>query len=321
MEELFQKISNQELPMSLLERNGAFGEYYQFSRLGVDHFETEKDSIHLDIVPLREESPELGVTVRIWDGFAHRTIWNHTWYHAVAFQPVATRFETDRWDSPIEGFVFRLWQWPDNTNDTFTLGRRKPQDKKEEPSQAHLLTSQSKRAPSKSTTGHSSTLPEEEETDYAYDIVFKHANPQSSYDQDEDDDYYTRNQKGSNDWIANVIPFGGGGRRLMSLDRDGSQASLPFRSTTAKPKHNVGDNLEPLPSKRHLRIQESIYYIVLNHTTPHLQRMFSHHISQVCSLTGVITLKNQGTNDQKQQQQPKYLCQPHFDSQPNSSKF
>ncbi|TRY69355.1 hypothetical protein TCAL_11022 [Tigriopus californicus] len=333
-EELFQKISHQELPMSILERNGAFGEYYQFSKLGVDHQETEKDSIHLDIVPLREESPELGVTVKIWDGFAHRTIWNHTWHHAVAFQPVSTRFETDRWDSPIEGFVFRLWQWPDNTSDTFTLGRQKPQDdeddkKEKEPiPAAHLFNSQSNRGRSKTTGGHAASHPpegeeeEEEDTDYAYDIVFKHANPQSSYDQNEDDDYYTRNQKGSHDWIASVIPFGGGGRRLMSWDRGASAPTRHFRPTTAQPKKEGDGHVGPWPLERSLRIQESIYYIVLNHTTPHLQRIFSHHISQVCSLTNIK--KGSGANEKPQQSrrqqqiQPKYLCQPHFDTQPNS---
>ena len=34
----------------------------------------------------------------------------------------STRYETDRWDSPIEGFVFRLWQWRDPA-DTFTFGK------------------------------------------------------------------------------------------------------------------------------------------------------------------------------------------------------
>ena len=32
---------------------------------------------------------------------------NRTWANAVAFQPVSTRFETGRWDSPVEGFAFR----------------------------------------------------------------------------------------------------------------------------------------------------------------------------------------------------------------------
>ena len=51
---------------------------------------------------------------------------NRTWANAVAFQPVSTRFETGRWDSPVEGFAFRLWQWDEaEAKDTFTVGRER----------------------------------------------------------------------------------------------------------------------------------------------------------------------------------------------------
>ena len=44
----------------------------------------------------------------------------------MAFQPVSTRFETGRWDSPVEGFAFRLWQWDEaEAEDTFTVGRER----------------------------------------------------------------------------------------------------------------------------------------------------------------------------------------------------
>ena len=44
----------------------------------------------------------------------------------MAFQPVSTRFETGRWDSPVEGFAFRLWQWDEAAaKDTFTAGRER----------------------------------------------------------------------------------------------------------------------------------------------------------------------------------------------------
>lgn len=40
-----------------------------------------------DWLPLRELCPECGVTVKLWEAFAHRMLWNHTWVDAVAFQP------------------------------------------------------------------------------------------------------------------------------------------------------------------------------------------------------------------------------------------
>ncbi len=55
--------------------------------------ETIKDSIHLECRPLDQDCPECGVSVLLWDGFAHRTLWNQTWEDAVAFQPVSTRYE------------------------------------------------------------------------------------------------------------------------------------------------------------------------------------------------------------------------------------
>ena len=55
--------------------------------------------------------------------FSHRLLWHRTWPRAVAFQPLSTRYETERPDSPIEGFVFRLWQWEPDVGDTFTAGK------------------------------------------------------------------------------------------------------------------------------------------------------------------------------------------------------
>merc|ERR1712111_42589 len=106
-------------------------DYRQFETVGSDSAETVKDSIHLDWVTLnggRMDAalcPECGCVVRLWDTFAHRLLFNKTFHQSVAFQPLSARYETERWDSPIEGFVFRLWTWLDPPTDTFTAGRHR----------------------------------------------------------------------------------------------------------------------------------------------------------------------------------------------------
>ncbi len=50
---------------------------------------------------------------------------------------------------------------------------------------------------------------------------------------------------------------------------------------------------------------ESVYYATLNHTTPRLARLFSHTISQRCVRPDAAA---------------PFACQPHYDTQPNSSK-
>ncbi len=139
LDELYRKVTNTDLPRHVLLRlvtspdeNAGFRQFRPAADDDAeDATETVRDSIHLDWSPLLAGCPECGVRVRIWDGFAHRTLWNASWADAVAFQPVSTRFETGRWDSPVEGFAFRLWQWGDNGDfdelytDTFTVGRRR----------------------------------------------------------------------------------------------------------------------------------------------------------------------------------------------------
>ena len=131
LDEFYRKVTNQELPMAMQSTFRGFreppkyGAYQQSdSQSGEDQPEAIKDSIHMDWTSLRPECPECGVNVRVWDGFAHRLLWNHTWFNSVAFQPLSMRFETGRWDMPIEGFAFRLWTW-DDPKDTFTLGKNK----------------------------------------------------------------------------------------------------------------------------------------------------------------------------------------------------
>jgi hypothetical protein len=132
LDELYRKVSNTDLPRHILLRLLTSSEtnFRQFRPAPDDGArdapETVRDSIHLDWSPVIAACPECGVRVKIWDGFAHRTLWNRTWLNAVAFQPVSTRFETGRWDSPVEGFAFRLWEWDeDDSGDTFTAGKRR----------------------------------------------------------------------------------------------------------------------------------------------------------------------------------------------------
>ena len=58
---------------------GRAAEYRQFDVIGEDSSQTVKDSIHLDWIPLSDYCIECGVTVKMWDGFAHQILWNQTW--------------------------------------------------------------------------------------------------------------------------------------------------------------------------------------------------------------------------------------------------
>ena len=122
LDEFYSKATNSPSRDFVLKENlaGRAAKYRQFSVVGEDPSQTVKDSIHLDWSPIKAGCPECGVTVKMWDSFAHRLLWHKTWPRAVAFQPLSTRYETERPDSPIEGFVFRLWQWDeDEVGDTF----------------------------------------------------------------------------------------------------------------------------------------------------------------------------------------------------------
>ena len=266
-------------------------EFRQFERVGVDHEETIKDSIHLDWTSVKEQCPECGVNVKIWDGFAHRMLWNRTWLNAAAWQPLGTRYETDRWDSPIEGFVFRLWEWH-KPGDTFSrkadmrrLYRRATTFDLPTPGPVYT---------------HQDAEEDPDEDEYSLENLIKRGNDQDF--PEEDDDYYHRNQGSSSDWITNMIPFGhpnlGGnaGRRLMSISNSqGGKNRLPQHKRKAAELVRV------------LNVTESIFYATLNHTTPRMVRLFSHRIVQRCVLTPV-------TEDRD------FFCTPHYHTQPNTSK-
>ena len=130
LDEFYMKATNHAPPSSAYPNknnleNVSAAKYRQFDVVGEDSLATVKDSIHLDWTLLNAESPEAGVTVKMWDSFAHRLLWQQTWPRAVAFQPLSTRYETNRPDSPIEGFLFRIWQWKSDVRDTFTAARKR----------------------------------------------------------------------------------------------------------------------------------------------------------------------------------------------------
>ncbi len=110
----------------------------------------------------------------------------------------STRYETGRWDSPIEGFVFRIWIW-DDPLDTFTSGKsmNSPAPTK------FILT------PVKTTE----TPPEDtNESDFAQNVQ-----DNNNYSSDEEE---SRNQGSPYEWISNMVPFGHpnlNGRHLLSL--------------------------------------------------------------------------------------------------------
>ena len=97
LEELYSKVTNQHLPVEVRQllpdpigypyTPGSASEWRQFERVGDDPSETIKDSIHLDWIHYYRQCPECGVRVKLWDGFAHRILWNKSWANAVAFQP------------------------------------------------------------------------------------------------------------------------------------------------------------------------------------------------------------------------------------------
>ena len=328
--EFYLKTTNRELPVTMGSTHkqlrgapAAPESYRQFDPIGQDRTETVRDSIHLDWIPRVRKCPECGVTVRMWDGFAHRLIFNRTWANAVAFQPISARYETDRWDSPIEGFVFRLWTWA-NPGDTFTFGRDMTEES-EEDSVTTLKPSKKK--------GDGTEDEEEEES-----ILTRYSHNDDSFEDDTDDSH--RGQSSSPmEILGNMLPFGHpnlGARRLMAIHHGGKREQEQQRVRSAnsaaaemsmwRKKRNkkkllhhhinskeTGAEVETAPPvaaesslTRYLNVTESIYYATLNHTTPQLIRLFSHPIVQKCTSPS---------------SRHPFSCLPHYNTQSNSSKY
>jgi hypothetical protein len=74
LDEFYSKATNQPSRDFVLTENiaGRAAKYRQFDVIGENPSHTVKDSIHLDWVPLKPHCPECGVTVKMWDSFAHR---------------------------------------------------------------------------------------------------------------------------------------------------------------------------------------------------------------------------------------------------------
>ena len=156
-----------------------------------------------------------------------------------------SRFETERWDSPIEGFAFRVWEWnPKEVNDTFTRGvTNTPETTTTTPP---TITS----SPSTSSSGE-----EEEEDEYSLENLFKHNN---DYDREDEDDQWSRQQQKQQqryptDIVTNLLPFG---RRLFSLNED--------------------------TEVRYLTVRERVFYVTLNHTRPHVREIHAGSLLQRC---------------------------------------
>lgn len=250
--EFYSKVTNGAMPIAMkstLQQGGSQGwpasrssgvgqgpdpraeqSYHQFSRIGEDRQETVKDSIHLDWAQLVPDCPECGVNVKIWDGFAHRVLWNHTWHNSVAFQPLSTRFETERWDSPIEGFVFRLWTWSDPGN-TFTSGKGAEATMKGPESTRGDADEGSVKVTSSSTPLDDPRDQEDYDDPYSLEnFLYKSdgAWGGQALDDNDQDDRHGQPATSPLAWIPNVIPFSQGNfagvgvisRRLQSVSKD-----------------------------------------------------------------------------------------------------
>lgn len=326
LEEFYNKATNEQLNMDQFglessSKGGRAAEYRQFDAIGEVHTETVKDNIHLDWTLAKHQCPECGVTVKIWDGFAHRLLWNHSWARAVAFEPLSTRYETDRKDSPIEGFVFRLWEWHFNVGDTFTVGAD---------SRTVAAKKDSTTTTSKPHLSEAKEEQEEEEDSYSLENLFKSDRNNDMAYEDSYSNYGTsgrlQQQPSPYEWISNMIPFGhpnlGGpgssGRRLLSVDTKTSYKKNGFQ------KHHLSANDNKLgagSSKRHnrpvkrkknrrnvetvrmLNVTETLFYATLNHTSPQLARLFSHTLVQRCRL---------------KPPEQSYQCRPHYNTMSNS---
>jgi len=331
--ELYFKTTNEDLPRALHLRRSTrqndieemtskekesfakltqMENYRQFDPVGLDLPETVRDSIHLDWITPRQECPECGCVVRLWDTFAHRLLFNKTFHQSVAFQPLSARYETERWDSPIEGFVFRLWTW-DSPGDTFVVGRHKPV------SQQH-----SQPPPKSPPSAESMKRNLDDDQDDIYSLSRRWQDDQDSVDREraEEEERQSHQQQASSalDVLGSMLPFGHpnlGARRLMAIDSSGGHRTSNHGVATSKhgktAKSRFGDKAMRRSSRgqpataaatvRYHEVTESVFYATLNHTEPHMVKLFTHKIVQKCS---------QPSKGQK------FQCLPHYDTQLNS---
>ena len=133
----------------------------------------------------------------------HNSIRRTTILQLLKINSRSTRYETERWDSPIEGFVFRIWFW-NNSSDTFTYGKSLNDDE-------ISSTSTSSKPTTSVPLNHVSTPDDTEEVGSFKD---------SDYTLEDDN---LKNQGSPYDWISNMVPFGHpslGGRLLLALSQE-----------------------------------------------------------------------------------------------------
>ena len=228
LNEFYLRVMNQELPVAMkstvnIGDQPSFGEYQQSDAVGEDQVEAIRDSIHLDWTPLRSNCPECGVNVKIWENFAHRRVWNRTWVNSIAFQPMSMRYETDRWDSPIEGFVFRLWTWQ-NPKDTFTLGKDKLLNNYKYINEAEFRKNKINKLETSEKKLSGENEDEEDPESNSFNNIYKSHN----YDQDdneEEENALQSQQVSPYSLISNLLPFGHPNlgisqRRLLSVENN-----------------------------------------------------------------------------------------------------
>ena len=230
LNEFYLRVYNQELPVAMQSTQGDLkdsnpfsGEYQQSGVVGEDKVEAIRDSIHLDWNSIRPNCPECGVNVKIWENFAHRRLWNKTWINSVAFQPLSMRYETDRWDSPIEGFVFRLWTW-DDPKDTFTLGKNKLMNNINRASVDEIYQNKNKEIRNKRTNNPIDTDEYQEDSESnSFNSIYKSHNYDEDYQENQEEDNQPDQPISPYSLISNLLPFGhpnlGGAsqRRLLAV--------------------------------------------------------------------------------------------------------
>ena len=252
LNEFYLRVTNQELPVAMkstvdIREEPSFGEYQQSDAVGEDQVEAIRDSIHLDWTPTRSNCPECGVNVKIWENFAHRRLWNKTWMNSIAFQPLSMRYETDRWDSPIEGFVFRLWTWQ-NPKDTFTLGKDKLLNNYKYTTEAEL--SQKKINKHETSAKNRSNEKEDEEDPElnSFNNIYKsHNNDQDYHDNNEEEENALQAQLQASPYslISNLLPFGHPNlgisqRRLLAVENNVilSKTNTNYIAHSKRKKHH-----------------------------------------------------------------------------------
>ena len=366
LNEFYLRVTNQELPVAMqstvnLRDPPTFKEYQQTDVVGEDQVEAIRDSIHLDWTPIRSSCPECGVNVKIWETFAHRKLWNRTWINSVAFQPLSMRYETDRWDSPIEGFVFRLWTWYD-PKDTFTLGKNKLK-----PSLANINKAefyQNKNDKVNENNANINNVEDEDPDSDSFNNIYKSHNYGTDYQENmEEDEQNTQQMSNPYSIISNLIPFGNPNlgisrRRLLALNNNNvappnshynnilhTKRKKSHRKSSKKKVHNNHhrvhnyDNYRPISKDKYLNRENS-------HTTTNSWSSYSGQEStktrifreqtRYLNLTEtiyyatlnhtnlkIVSLFNHSIVQQCTYHDVlgTYRCSPHYNTQSNSSKF